>query len=176
MNRILVCAVVFAAFLVMLVWARSADAADSPVNQLERVASVFAQQPVTVACSNSADDPILLEAWGYVYLYDPVVHTSEYLCNAAANVTDPSYGMAVRAIAVLVLTHEAYHLRKSWSDRGNEARVECKAIRHFRYAAMMLGASPELATQLRAYALAFHWHLAARIPEYDQLGCKVPKP
>ena len=144
---------------------------------LAAVASVFSMQPVIVTCSQHGDDHILdYDAWGYVYLVIPEVHMGVYLCDAALHVTDDTYGLSRRAIAVLVLTHEAYHLRTVWGSRGDEARTECKAIRHFRYAAQMLGASPELATQLRVYALSFHWRLAAKYPEYNLQNCKVPKP
>jgi hypothetical protein len=145
--------------------------------KLAAVASVFAMEPVKVTCSEHGEDSILdFEAWGYVYLAVPEVHMSTYLCHAAENVTSDAYGLSLRAIAVLVLTHESYHLRTVWGGRGDEALVECKAIRHFRYSAQMLGASPELATQLRVYALAFHWRLAARHPAYNLAGCTVPRP
>lgn len=144
--------------------------------KLAPVASVFAQQPVTVLCSTPKEDPSFYFSWGYVYLFSNVVNMVEYLCEAAERVTDPLVGMSRRALAVMVLTHEAYHLRKTWSARGDEAKTQCKAIRHFRYAAMMLGASPELATQLRAFALAHHWRLAARIPQYHLQNCVVPRP
>ncbi len=162
--------------LAVLAYAPAANAAyESP--KLARTASVFAMEPVTVTCSEKGEDWILdTQAWGYVYLAVPEVHMSRYLCEAAENVTSDAYGLSLRAIAVLVLTHESYHLRKQWSARADEAKVECAAVRHFRVAAQMLGASPELATQLRAYALAFHWRLAARHPEYNLKNCVVPRP
>lgn len=166
--------IALAALILACVYASPALAEyESP--KLAAVASVFAMQPVTVTCSTPAEDWLLEGAWGYVFLFDPVVHTSPYLCEAAEHVTDPVYGLSVRALAVMVVTHEAYHLRKQWSDRGDEGKVQCRAIRHFRYAAQMLGASPELATELRAYALYHHWKLAARFPEYHFADCVVPK-
>lgn len=144
-------------------------------DSLSLTASVFAQQAVVVECNIPTEDPILLEAWGYVYLWEPVIHMPVYLCGAAANINSPEYGMSRKALAVLVLIHESYHLRKSWSARGNEAKVECKAIRHFRVGAIMLGATPEYATQLRVYALQHHWRLAAKVPAYYRPDCRVPR-
>jgi hypothetical protein len=151
-----------------------AQASEPKYAELERVASIFAMQPVTLECSTPAEDYNLYDAWGYVYLIFPVIHMGDYLCDAAAEIGQ--HGAGVTALAILVLTHEALHLRKQWSARGDEAKVECKAIRHFRVAAQMLGYTAEQATNLRAYALAFHWKLAARIPEYHLSGCQVPRP
>jgi hypothetical protein len=162
--------------LVVLAGLVCAQASAYNDDKLAQTASVFAMQPVKVQCDTIQEDPELWIAWGYVYLFEPVIHTSQYLCEAAANVTDPSYGLSRRALGVLTVTHESYHLRKQWSNRGDEARVECKAIRHFRVAAQLLGASPELATELRAYALAWHWKTAARFPKYNLEDCKVPRP
>lgn len=141
--------------------------------ELARVASIFAQQPVTVTCQTPAEDPELYTAWGYVFLAIPEIHLSPYLCDAAV---DKTASAGVRSLAILVLVHESYHLRKQWADRGDEAKVECKAIRHFRVGAMLLGETPEQATVLRAFAIAFHWRLAAKIPEYNLEHCKVPRP
>lgn len=174
------------ALLCVLAYAPAATAGDDPLGPLTQaaeyaplaaVASVFSMQPVVVTCPPRGDDWILdYEAWGYVYLVVPEIHIGKYLCDAALHITDPSYGLARRAIAALVLVHEAFHLRKQWGSRGDEALTECKAIRHFRVGAQLLGASPELATQLRSYALAFHWRLAARHQDYYVPGCVVPKP
>lgn len=144
---------------------------------LAETASVFSMQPVIVTCSVRGVNPILdYQAWGYVYLNIPEIHMGVYLCDAAAHITDSTYGLSRRAIAALVLIHESYHLRRQWSDRRSEAKVECKAIRHFRVGAQLLGASPTLATQLRSYALAFHWKLASDYPDYNFGACKVPRP
>lgn len=144
-------------------------------DRVDAVASTFAMHPVTVLCP--ADDPAWEFAWGYVWLVEhDEIYITPYLCDALADVNDDGFGLSRRALAILVLTHESYHQRLSWGSRGDEARTECKAIRHFRVAAMLLGASPELATRLRVYALQWHWRLAARIPEYNLAGCKVPKP
>ena len=165
----------FAAILAALTLAAPATG-QYESEKLAPVASVFAMGPVSVMCSTPAEGASLYFAWGYVYLFSTEINMTAYLCAAAERVADPFVGMSVRALAVMVLVHEAFHLRKSWSARGDEAKVQCKAIRHFRYAAMMLGASPELATQLRAYALVHHWRIAALIPEYHLEKCRVPRP
>jgi len=155
-----------------LVWLTDYSEANS---QMDAVASTFAQHEVKVVCD--PQDEMFKSAWGYVYLTDPLtLNEAPYLCAALENVNDGLYGLSRRALAILVLIHESYHQRLPWGDRGDEAKVECKAIRHFRYGAQFLGASPEFATALRAYALVWHWRLAAKYPEYNLEGCKVPNP
>lgn len=143
---------------------------------LEKVANVFAQQKVRIECSTPQQDSTLKWAWGYVYLFDPTIHISTYLCKAAKNINNPRYGLSVRALAILTFIHESYHLRKSWSARGDEAKVECNAIRHFKVGAQLFGASPQLADELKVYALAHHWRLVAKVWEYYLPSCKVPRP
>jgi hypothetical protein len=171
MRRVVVLLTVAAACL--LPAAASAQYEDA---KLGEVASVFAMTPVTVTCATEAEDPWHAFAWGYVQLGVPVLHVDAWLCDSIHDVTDSRFDLSRRALAVMVLTHEAYHARTSWDGRASEARTQCQAIRHFRVAAQLLGASPELATQLRTFALVHHWQLAAESPEYNLAGCKVPKP
>lgn len=56
---------------------------------------------------------------------------------------------------VIVLVHEAYHLRR-WKWRRSEPKVECQAIPRFTIGARLLGATPEVANDLLPYALAAH--------------------
>jgi hypothetical protein len=95
------------------------------------------------------------------------------LCAGALAVADPGVPVWQRAMGVLVLVHEAYHLRR-WAWRRNEARVECQAIRHFRVGARLLGASPELANELLPVALAAHARMVKLFPEYNDPTCKLP--
>jgi hypothetical protein len=161
-------ALVLACLFAPAAWARS-----EPEN-LARVASVFAMEPVTVECVTAAEDPWIGMAWGYVQLFYPVVYLDAYLCAALVDVRSGQFSLKRRAIAVLVLTHEAYHLRRAWSGRASEAETECKAIRHFTYAAQFLGAPYWLAMRLRGHAVKFHERLTENAPEYKQVGCKVP--
>lgn len=170
--------VILFAVVTISLFVQEATGAQTPEYQrLADVSSIFAMQPTTITCSKPGEDKILdTQAWGYVYLAIPEVHMGVYLCDAAMHIADDSWGLSRRAIGALVLIHESYHLRRPWSVRGDEGKVECAAIRHFRVGAMMLGATAEQATQLRAYALAFHWHLAAKFPAYGFKDCKVPRP
>ena len=152
----------------------TASAYEDP--RLGEVASVFAMQPVTVVCSTAAEDPYMNFAWGYVLLHVPVVNLDAYLCAALRDVRAGVYSLKRRALAVLVLTHEAFHLRKVWSGRSSEAQTECKAIRHVTYAAQFLGAPHWLAVKLRDHAVVFHDRLVTEHPEYHLQNCVVPRP
>jgi hypothetical protein len=72
-----------------------------------------------------------------------------------------------------VLVHEAYHVRR-WAGRWNEAKVECRAIRDFTKAVVLLGGSRELANELLPSALAAHLRMGAVFPEYRARECKLP--
>jgi hypothetical protein len=74
---------------------------------------------------------------------------------------------------VLVLVNESFHLRH-WSGRYSESNVECQAIRHFRYGAELLGASPALANDLLPYGLAAHSRMVRLYPNYAERKCKLP--
>jgi len=144
--------------------------------KLNVVASVFAMKPVRIVCPTHDEqkiDPIWQVAWGYTFAGIDVAWIDTNLCNAALNVNGRSRPAWMRAIAILVLVHESYHMRDvSWN--GNEAKVECAAIRHWGYAAKMLGATEETVKELEGWAQAFHWRLVTRIPAYYLPGCKVP--
>jgi hypothetical protein len=95
------------------------------------------------------------------------------LCEGALGVNDSALPLWQRATGVLVLVHEAYHLRR-WAGRWNEAKVECKAIRHFTAAAELFGASPELANDLVPYALSAHLRMVTLFPIYHARNCTLP--
>jgi hypothetical protein len=95
------------------------------------------------------------------------------LCAGAAAVNDPTLPLWQRATGALVLVHEAYHLRR-WGGRWDEARVECRAIRHFRVGAELLGASPDVANELLPYALAAHQRMVTLFPNYRAPNCRLP--
>jgi hypothetical protein len=73
----------------------------------------------------------------------------------------------------LVLTHEAFHLRR-WRFRRNEAKVECQAIVYFKDAAQRLGATAAQAEDLYPYALALHAHQVRLFPAYKDPKCVIP--
>jgi hypothetical protein len=169
------------ALLVVLVVVPPASAYDRPA-LLEQVASVFAQRSAEVRCPSPEEwtsDPIWgtapnpQRAWGYTDMVDEYVVMHPSLCAGAEAVADPSLPPWERATGVLVLVHEAYHLRR-WAFRRNEAKVECRAIRHFTAGARLLGASAELANDLLPYALAAHDRMVRLYPEYRDPTCRLP--
>jgi len=151
--------------------------------KLAAVASVFAERPVRVKCyqPEELDAPEGIGAWGYVNI--PLakaryMHVSDVMCNAARDVNGDAPRWQ-RALGVLVIVHEAYHLRR-WGAAGDEAKVECRAIRHWRVGARLLGATEETVTELWPYAIAYHYRLTGYEdlwsddrPYYDP-GCDVP--
>jgi hypothetical protein len=149
--------------------------------ELERVASLFALRDAEVRCPSNEEwiaDPIWGgptsgRAWGYTDMIDEYIVLHPALCAGALAVSDSALPRWQRATGVLVLVHEAYHLRH-WSGRRNEGKVECRAIRHFAMGAERLGASPELANDLLPYALAAHQRMVTLFPNYHDRGCKLP--
>lgn len=153
--------------------------------KLAAIASVFAERPVGVKCYLPGDEssPDGFGAWGYVW--KPTgkaryMHLDAPVCEGALRINDPLVPAWQRALGPGVLIHEAYHLRR-WGLAGNEAAVECKAIRHWKVGARMLGATEETVAQLWPYALAEHYELANYVdvfdagnrPYYDP-SCNVP--
>jgi hypothetical protein len=170
-----------AAVLPALALAAPASAYDRPV-LLERVASAFALRPAEVRCPSTAEwmnDPIWgvgpnpQRAWGYTNMIQEHIVLHPTLCAGAAAIGDGALPAWERAVGVLTLVHEAYHLRL-WSYRTNEAKVECRAIQSFRRAAELLGAPPDLANDLLPYALAAHARLIKQFPEYRTRRCRLP--
>lgn len=153
--------------------------------RLAAVASVFAERPVRVKCYNPIEEesPAGFGAWGYVR--KPVgsaryMHLDADACDGALRVNDPTIPAWVRALGVGVLIHEAYHMRR-WGLAGDEAKVECAAIRHWKVGARMLGASDETVQTLWPWALAEHYELANYTDIFDggshpyrDDGCAVP--
>lgn len=167
--------------------ARSVRMSAYPVDEeLSRVASIFAGAAITVECptlAQWAEDPLSATAWGYTHLSWTSVVIDPELCRAAHDLAAESdaaaYPLAAdyyRAVAVHVLVHEALHLRRSWSARGHEDKVNCMAIRRFRRAADLLGADPDARDRIRPWALYEWWRLARLVPEYYLERCAVPGP
>lgn len=164
-----------------LVCASPTDAFDRPP-LIEQVASAFALRPVDVRCPTMEEwvsDPIWgsaanpQRAWGYTDMVNDFSVIHPVLCAGALAVTNATVPGWQRATGVLVLVHESYHLRR-WIGRNSEAIVECQAIRHFREAAELLGASPTLANDLLPYGLAAHDRMVRLYPNYRDRSCKLP--
>jgi hypothetical protein len=158
-----------------------ASAYDRPA-ELTRVASIFAKRDADVRCPSMAEwigDPIwgtspdAERAWGYTAMLSDYIVLHPALCAGALAVTDPTVPLWQRATGVLVLVHEAYHVRR-WPGRWSEAKVECQAIRHFTAGARQFGASPELANELLPIALAAHWRMVTLYPVYRPRRCRLP--
>ncbi|HET9674847.1 MAG TPA: hypothetical protein VFP31_08535 [Gaiellaceae bacterium] len=164
----------------LLVEAPSASAYERP-GELERVAAVFALRDAEVRCPSTDEwigDPVWggptqPRAWGYTNMIREHIVMHPTLCAGATAVDDTTLPGWQRATGVLVLVHEAYHLRR-WGGRWDEARVECRAIRHFRVGAELLGASTEVANDLLPYALAAHQRMVTLFPNYRDPSCKLP--
>ena len=161
--------------------ATPASAYDRPP-LLEHVASYFAKRPAQLRCPSMeawTSDPIWgsapgsQRAWGYTDMLNDYIVLHPALCVGALAVSDPGLPAWQRATGVLVLVHEAYHLRR-WTWRRSEAKVECQAIHHFTTGAELLGASPQLANDLLPYALAAHARTIGLFPNYRDRHCTSP--
>lgn len=152
--------------------------------ELDQFGSVFAQRPIKVDCYEPEQwNTLWYGAWGVTYM-DPLFSSVEIdgsLCDAAfaLSLGWPEADARWReAAAVLVILHEAYHA-KYWKWRQDEARVECAAIRSFDDGLKVLTGdnfSIELLKDLKPWALALHWRLVRRNPQYYLESCKVPWP
>ena len=148
--------------------------------ELDKFASIAAMRSVHVNCPTDEEwqtDPLHGVAWGYVdYVrYSDHMTIDPEICIGALAVLnhDTTVPRWQRAAAILVITHEAYHLR-NWWGAGLENEVECKAIRHIYVAAQLLGLSVEEAKELMPYAIALHWGLVAKYRQYYKADCIVP--
>jgi len=98
---------------------------------------------------------------------------SPLVCAGALGVASNDVPDWQQALGVLVLVHEAFHLRR-WRWRRNEGKVECQAMVYFKEAAVRLGASSERAHSLYVYAMALHMHKISLFPQYRDRACKLP--
>jgi hypothetical protein len=122
-------------------------------------------RPAVVRCPDSAqewrfdlggtDDSDSESVYGRTFIHSPVVEFRWDLCPILAQLRYSDADDSTKALAVLTLLHESYHLRH-WAWRLDEARVECQAIRHFRVGVRVLGGSQELADRLLPHALDWH--------------------
>lgn len=137
-----------------------AVAATTPPS-LSKVASTFAMRQVTASCEEQDEkgSPYSVGAWGYVKIptaKQSVEHLDADLCRADLALNDPTIDPYMRAMGVLVIVHESYHLRR-WGGAGSEGQAECQAIRHWKIGASLLGATPETIAALWPWALAAHY-------------------
>jgi hypothetical protein len=175
--------------LPILAAAPTAGAATS-YPELDAFLSKVAMRPVSLVCENIDEDKALVGAWAHVRL--PVGRQHEArartpICEGALAVArgDETFPDWKRALGVAVIVHEGYHLRH-WSGAASEAKVECKAIRHFKIAVQLLGGSRQVADELLPVALAYHYELVylSRLwsrsgarpgrDSYEDLTCELP--
>jgi hypothetical protein len=143
---------------------------------------VFANgTPAQVRCPDSFEewsfdlgDPVdAQDVYGRTFTRTAVVEFRSDLCPILDDLVSSTADDSTKALAVLSLVHESYHVRR-WSWRLDEARVECEAIRHFRVGVRVLGGSQQLADQLFPFALSWHEKIT-RIPLYYLASCEVPQ-
>jgi hypothetical protein len=165
-----------------VLWLASSARAYSTNPHIAAFVQVFSSgTPAEVRCPVSLDewsfdlgDPLNAEdVYGRTFTRTEVVEFRSDLCTILDNLADSSADDSTKALAVLTLVHESYHVRR-WRWRLNEAHVECQAIRHFRVGVRVLGGSQQLADRL--FPLGLSWHnQIARNPSYNLSSCEVPQ-
>ena len=163
------------AALIVLVFAPNAIAYETP-RTLAEVAHVYSLGVGEVRCASRAEwdaDFASLVGWAYTNIRDEYAFLGPGVCEGALNVGTANVPLWQQALGVLVLTHEAFHLRR-WRFRRNEGKVECQAIVYFNDAAQRLGATAAQAEDLTPYALALHAHQVRLFPAYRDPKCVIP--
>jgi hypothetical protein len=163
------------AVLVVLVLAPSASAYET-TPKLAEVAHAYSLGVGEVRCASSAEwdaDFASSVGWAYTNVRDEYAVLGPRVCAGALNVGTANVPLWQQALGALVLTHEAFHLRR-WRFRRNEGKVECQAIVYFKDAAQRLGATPAQAEDLYPYALALHAHQVRLFPAYRDPKCVIP--
>lgn len=161
--------------LAVLVSAPAVEAFDIPA-RLTAVARTYSLGVGEVRCASRGEwDADFASSFGMAYtnMRDDYAVLGPLVCAGALNVGSPAVPLWQQALGVLVLTHEAFHLRH-WRFRRNEAKVECQAIVHFKDAAQRLGATVAEAENLYPYALALHAHQVRLLPGYRDPQCRIP--
>jgi len=160
----------------VLLAAAPAAAYDTPT-RLTEVAHVYSLGVGEVRCPSEpeweADPHSNSFGWGYTDVRRDYSVLAPHICEGALHVGASSTPLWRQAAGVLVLVHEAFHLRH-WRFRRDEGRVECQAIVYFTEAATKLGASDELANELYPYALALHRNQTQLLLHYRDPHCIVP--
>ena len=161
--------------LVALVLAPTVRAYETPA-RLTDVARLYSLGVGEIRCATSAEwdgDFASSFGWAYTNIRDEYAVLGPRACAGALNVGSATVPSWQQALGTLVLTHEAFHLRR-WRFRRNEGKVECQALVYFKDAAQRLGASAEQAENLYPYALALHAHKIRLFPRYRDRKCVIP--
>jgi hypothetical protein len=144
--------------------------------KLTEVARIYSLGVGEVRCPSPAEwdaDFASSFGWGYTNLRGEFVVLGPLACGGALDVGGAAVPGWQQALGVLVLTHEAFHLRH-WRYRRDEGKVECQAIVHFRDAAQQLGATAAQAEDLYPYALALRQYTIRLFPQYRDPTCVIP--
>jgi hypothetical protein len=163
------------AIFAVLIFA-SPGAAYETSTKLSEVAHVYSLGVGEVRCASDTEwnaDFGASFGWAYTNLRDEFAVLGPLVCEGALNVANRDVAAWQQALGVLVLTHEAYHLRR-WRFRRHEGKVECQAMVYFKDAAQRLGASRAQAEDLYPYALALHQRKLRLFPRYRDRRCVLP--
>ena len=128
------------AVLWSLVLAPNASAYQAPP-KLAEVVHAYSLGVGELRCASRAEwDGDFASAVGRAYtnMRDDYAVLGPGVCEGALNVGTANVPLWQQALGALVLTHEAFHLRR-WRFRRNEGKVECQAIVYFKDAAQRLG-------------------------------------
>jgi hypothetical protein len=157
-------------------------AGDTTIPALDSLASHWARRPVHVECP--ADwaawnaDESATGSYGYTWLDADWTRVEPDVCANAVRANGPLNPLETDdvAVAVLVITHESWHLR-IWQYRADEGRVECKAIQNYRQSLRELGVTdPKRIAMLYSLAWSFDRREATLFPEYRFKRCRIQKP
>lgn len=160
---------------VALVLVRGAAAYEAPV-RLNDVARVYSLGAGEVRCPSRDEwegDWASSFGWAYTDVRADVTVLGPVVCAGALGVGSADVPTWQQALGILVLTHEAFHLRH-WRFRRNEGKVECQALANFRDSARRLGATAAQAEDLYPYALALHGYKVRVFPQYRDPTCVIP--
>ena len=160
---------------VALVRVPSAAAYEVP-STLNEVARVFSLGVGEIRCPSQAEwegDWASAVGWAYTNVREDYTVLGPFVCAGALGVGSADVPAWQQALGVLILTHEAFHLRH-WRFRRNEGKVECQALANFRDATRRLGATAAQAEDLYPYALALHDYKVRLFPHYRDPKCVIP--
>jgi hypothetical protein len=151
-------------------------AAYQVANTLNETAHVYSMGVGEIRCPSRAEwseDWASSYGWSYTNVREDYTVLGPVVCAGALGIGGADVPAWQQALGVLVLTHEAFHLRH-WRFRRNEGKVECQALANFRDAARRLGATPAQVEDLYPYALALHDYKIKLFPQYRDPNCVIP--
>jgi hypothetical protein len=163
------------ALVVALVLAPSVAAYEVP-SDLNEVAHVYSLGVGEVRCPSQTEwdeDRASSFGWAYTNVREDYTVLGPVACAGPLGVGTGDIPAWQQALGVLVLTHEAFHLRH-WRFRRNEGKVECQALANFRDATRRLGATAAQAEDLYPYALALHDYKVRLFPQHSDPKCVIP--